>query len=76
MREIKMLEVIAGYLSDRFVFARGPVGLEAKECNDPGAFWDLKTRKIYVCYELAADFVDMYRGYSADLKKEAKKSKR
>lgn len=72
MRKIKMLEVVAEHLSDRFVWTRGPVGLEAKECNDPGAFWDLQTRKINVCYELAADFIDMYRGYSADLDKKAK----
>jgi hypothetical protein len=76
MREIKMLELIAGYLSNKFVFARGPIGLEAKECNTPGAFWDLKMRKIFVCYELAADFIDMYRGYSAALGKEARKHKR
>ncbi|MEJ0077515.1 MAG: DUF4344 domain-containing metallopeptidase [Alphaproteobacteria bacterium] len=76
MREIKMLEVIAEYLSDRFVWTRGPVGLEAKECKEPGAFWDLQTRKIYVCYELAVDFIDMYRGYSADLRKEAKRPRR
>jgi len=76
MREIRMLEVVAAYLSNRFVFPRGPIGLEAKECNTPGAFWDLKTRKIYVCYELAVDFIDMYRGYSAELRKEARRSKR
>jgi len=76
MREMKILEAVAGFLSSRFVFSRGPVGLEAKECNTPGAFWDLKTRKIYVCYELAVDFIDMYRGYSAALRKEARKSKR
>jgi hypothetical protein len=75
-RELKMLEVIAGFLSDRFIFPRGPIGLEAKECNTPGAFWDLKTRKIYVCYELAADFIDMYRGYSTELRREAKRSRR
>jgi hypothetical protein len=75
-RELKMLEVIAGYLSERFVFPRGPVGLEAKECNTPGAFWDLKARKIYVCYELAADFIDMYRAYSAELRKEVQRSRR
>jgi len=75
MREIKVLEVIAEYLSDRFVWARGPIGLEAKECNEPGAFWDLTTRKIHVCYELAVDFIDMYRGYSADLSKKVKRKR-
>ena len=31
----------------------------------PNARWDLKEHKLFVCYELAADFADLYRSYGA-----------
>ena len=63
-REIRLLETIAGHLADRFVW-RGPISLEMKECDEPSARWDLEHRNIYVCYELGADFAELYRDYGA-----------
>jgi Putative metallopeptidase len=62
-REIKLLETIAEHLSDQFVWRR-PVGLRMEECGAPNANWDLTTARITVCYELAADFSNMYREHA------------
>jgi hypothetical protein len=62
-RHIKLLETLAESLSDLFAWRR-PVGLEMLECGSPNAHWDLSTSKITICYELAADFADMYHVYS------------
>jgi hypothetical protein len=32
-------------------------------CGYPNARWDLSDHKLIVCYELAMDFADLYRGY-------------
>jgi hypothetical protein len=62
LRQTRILEVVAGHLSDRFAW-RAPIGLEARICNEPTARWDMTTRKIYICYELAFDFAELYRDY-------------
>ena len=33
-------------------------------CGFPNARWDLESHKLIMCYELAADFADLYRDYS------------
>ena len=60
---LRLLEILAEHLADRYVW-RGPVSFEMQDCGDPGAHWDLSLRKIVVCYELAVDFANLYRGYS------------
>jgi hypothetical protein len=62
-RKIRLLEVLAEHLSDRFVWPK-PISMVMEECNEPGARWDLSDRKIHVCYELAADFGSMYRDFA------------
>jgi hypothetical protein len=62
-RKIRLLETIADILSDRFVW-RGPIELGMLSCGMPNAHWDLSARRIDICYELAADFAEMYRGYA------------
>jgi hypothetical protein len=64
-RHIRLLEELAEHLSDRFAW-RGPISLEMTSCGEPGARWDLSARKIIVCYELAADFADLYRDYAVE----------
>jgi hypothetical protein len=66
-RQIRLLEKLAEHLSDRFVW-RGPVALEMTSCGEPGARWDLSARRIIVCYELAAEFADLYRDYAVEPK--------
>jgi hypothetical protein len=62
-RNMKILEVIAAHLADRYAWPR-PLALEMKACDEPAARWELTERKIVVCYELGADFSQLYRGYS------------
>jgi hypothetical protein len=59
-KQIRLLELVADHIADRYVL-RGPIGVEALECGEPNARWDLSARKILVCYELAAEFGDLYR---------------
>ena len=58
-KSVKMLEVVAEALSDRFVW-REPISLEMKACGEPGANWDIPDKKITVCYEIAAEFAALY----------------
>jgi hypothetical protein len=62
-RQIRLLETVAEYLADRFAWPR-PVGLEMRVCNEPAARWEHMERKIIVCYELAAEFAQLYRDYA------------
>jgi hypothetical protein len=63
LSHMRLLETLAEHLSDRFVW-RGPVAFEMTTCSEPGAFWDVSIRKIIVCYEMAIDYADLYRGYA------------
>jgi len=62
-RDIRLLETLANILSDRFVFPN-PIGLAMGSCGVVNARWNFLARKIHVCYELAADFADVYREYA------------
>jgi hypothetical protein len=63
-RPILMLEEIAERISERFSLPR-PVGLEMRECGEPGAQWDASTRKVTICYELCRDFERLHTRYAA-----------
>jgi hypothetical protein len=62
-KNLQILEELANHLSERYVWRR-PIGLEMTTCNEPAARWDLSLQKIVVCYELAADFAQLYRDYA------------
>ena len=62
MKSIQLLEVLATHTAEAFVWP-APFTLEAQTCGFPNARWDLQTHKLVVCYELAADFADLYRSY-------------
>jgi Putative metallopeptidase len=59
---IRLLETVAEHAADEFAWP-APFTLEMQSCGYPNARWDLTTHKLTVCYELAADFADLYRGY-------------
>ena len=61
-RRLKILEGTASHMSHEFAWKR-PIALEMQTCGDPGARWELRAGKIVVCYEIIAEFQDLYRKY-------------
>jgi hypothetical protein len=59
---IRLLETVAEHAADDFVWP-APFALEMQTCGFPNARWDLQSHKLIMCYELAADFADLYRDY-------------
>jgi hypothetical protein len=62
MRATGMLEIVAHVEATRYVWRR-PIGFDVKSCGQPDLHWELSTQKILVCYEMAADFGELYRDY-------------
>ena len=62
MKSIGLLEAIGTHTAEAFVWP-APFTIEGQTCGFPNARWDLQTHKLIVCYELAADFADLYRTY-------------
>jgi Putative metallopeptidase len=62
LRSMMLLETVAERMADLYAWP-APFGIEMQSCGYANAQWLPKTRKISVCYELAADFADLYRGY-------------
>jgi hypothetical protein len=63
-RSILFLETVAQNIADTFVWPAS-FTLEMQSCGFPNARWVLSTHKLTVCYELAADFAELYRAYGA-----------
>jgi len=61
-RHMKMLETIADTLADQYVW-RKPIAFELQTCGEPGARWDLTSKKVIVCYEIVEEFSQLYRTY-------------
>ena len=59
---IRLLETVAGRAADDFAWP-APFTLEMQSCGSPNAGWDSSTHKLTLCYELAGDFAELYRGY-------------
>ena len=75
LRSIKLLETVADRISDALVWP-APFTLEMQSCGFPNAQWVPDTHKLTLCYELAADFADLYRDFgSASTNKKKRKSK-
>jgi hypothetical protein len=62
LKDVGMMEMLANFAAERFVWRR-PIGFEVKSCGQPDLHWDLASQKIVVCYEMAQDFANLYRGY-------------
>jgi hypothetical protein len=61
-RKLRILEAVAAWLSNDFVWKR-PIALEMQTCGDSGARWELKAGKVIVCYEIIAEFSELYKKY-------------
>ena len=49
----------------RFAWRHG-FGIDVRMCGEPGASWSLPERKMVFCYELADDFVQLYKLHGED----------
>jgi hypothetical protein len=75
---IRLVETVAQHAADDFAWP-APFTLEMQSCGFPNARWDLATRKLTLCYELASEFAELYRGYGdvlADGRRIAESSER
>jgi hypothetical protein len=63
-RKLLILESVAEWLAEDFAWKK-PISLEMQVCGDPGARWEVKAKKIVVCYELIREFVQLYRDYGS-----------
>jgi hypothetical protein len=64
MRATRLLETMAAKMSQKYKW-RAPFQIEARSCGYPNAQWNLPTRTLLFCYEMAADFAHLYRKYGA-----------
>jgi hypothetical protein len=62
LRAIMLLETVAERVADALVWP-APFTIEIQSCGFANAQWALDTHKLTLCYELAADFADLYRDY-------------
>ena len=61
-QHIKILETMAEFLAEQYVWP-APISLEFETCGESGARWEFRTRRIVVCYEMVAEFSQLYRTY-------------
>jgi hypothetical protein len=57
-----LLKTVAARMADAYTWP-APFAIELQGCGYPNAQWLAKARKLSLCYELAADFADIYPGY-------------
>ena len=62
LSSVGVLETVAEHVAEQFAWPM-PFTLEMESCGFPNGRWDIQTRKLTLCYELAVDFADLYRGY-------------
>lgn len=75
LRNMRLLELFAELAADRFVW-RDSISFETKSCGVPNARWTFKTRTMTLCYELAAEFIELYLNYSKKLPRKHRTSQR
>lgn len=62
---IPLVDVVAERAADLLAWP-APFELEVQSCGFINARWDFDGRKLTLCYELAADFAELYRGFNND----------
>jgi hypothetical protein len=63
-RSVRLLQAVTERVANVYAWPV-PFTLEMQSCGFPNARWDLSTHKLVLCYELAAEFADLYRDYGA-----------
>lgn len=64
-RATRFMETIVEQVADRFAWP-APIVVEMRSCAEPNARWTIPTRRLHVCYELAQEFVELYRDFGGD----------
>jgi len=59
-RATGMMERVADRMTDQYAW-RKSFAIEAKSCGTSGANWSIPQHKVIVCYELADEFVQLYK---------------
>ena len=59
------MDRVADRLADRYAW-RKPFSIEAQSCGQPGANWNVPSHKVTLCYELADEFVQLYKLHGED----------
>ena len=60
LRETQIMERVAERLADLYAWKK-PFAVEVQMCGDTNANWNVKEHKVYLCYELADEFVQLYK---------------
>jgi len=68
LRDMGLLDILAAHAADRYVWPK-PFSMVARSCGDPNATWNVGTKTLTLCYELANEFIELYAGYSSKLPK-------
>ena len=68
LRDMGLLDALAAHMADRYVWPK-PFSMVARSCGDPNATWNAGTKTLTLCYELAAEFIELYVDYSSKLPK-------
>jgi hypothetical protein len=64
-RATRFLETVIEQVADQFAWP-APIVVEMRSCGAPNARWTIPTRTLHVCYELAQEFVELYRDFGGD----------
>jgi hypothetical protein len=67
LRTARLLETIADYAADKYAWT-APITLSAETCGTSDAHWTHSIRTVVLCYEMAAEFAQLYRDYSGEWK--------
>ncbi len=64
-RSLRILEIVAGHAAEAYAWPH-PLGLEMAACGVSTAQWQSSNRKVFLCYELAQEFAQLYRDYGQE----------
>jgi hypothetical protein len=64
-RSIQILEMVANHAANAYAWPN-PLGLEMATCGESNAQWRWTDRKVFLCYELAQEFAQLFRDYGQD----------
>jgi len=73
-RSLRLLDVVAERAADLLAWPL-PFTLETKTCGFINGQWIGPEHRLVLCYELAADFAELYRDYNDKLMKTKRKAK-